>query len=608
VIARTWLAMNRAPALVGTRDDKDKPISALSIEATRASAPQNRRAVLRVLADLAGGTAPSADAVIERLSWQAPRRYLRQGGSDLLTRAVVTEAASLGVTGLDALTTYGRVLVAEQPHEDEDPLGIRTEAGSDALIAALDALLPAPVDNVVVQADLTVIIPGPPEPALAAELAVLADAESRGGATVYRVTPDSVRRGLDAGWTAADVHGLFQRRSRTSLPQTLQYLIDDVARRHGGPAGRQRRVVPAQRGRGADQRGPGRPPAVGVDAAPAGADRAGHAAPGDRLLDLLRDAGYAPVAEDATGATVLTRPKAARGPARAAPRGGRVDDFDPPKLVGPRLAGVVEQIRRGDKLARAARRSPLTRTHVDGTAVNATRPTPRRWRSCVRALTSGKLVWVGFVDAHGGVGSKLVRPVSMGGGFLHAEDDRAQTRHTFALHRITSAAWNRNSGPRSARPARGLAGAPQGADEGEDDAEGEGGTDRFPSGVEQMAVQDQPREQEPQDEDHGDHAGPDLDRGREGRSGSFFVTVCIHSRPPRCVDIVPIERGTRDVRATVGWSKFRVLSVIPPARHHRAHHRGHHEERQDDPERLAGRVAGRRTHDRVREDEPPHAE
>ena len=84
------------------------------------------------------------------------------------------------------------------------------------------------------QADLTVVVPGPPEPGLAAELALVADAESRGGATVYRVTPASVRRALDAGYTAADVHGLFQRRSRTPLPQTLQYLIDDVARRHGG--------------------------------------------------------------------------------------------------------------------------------------------------------------------------------------------------------------------------------------------------------------------------------------------------------------------------------------------------------------------------------------
>src|SRR5262249_37494265 len=93
---------------------------------------------------------------------------------------------------------------------------------------------PAPVDHVLVQADLTVVVPGPPEPTLAAELASIADAESRGGATVYRVTPTSVRRALDAGYAPADLHGLFARRSRTPLPPTLPYLTDDVARRHGG--------------------------------------------------------------------------------------------------------------------------------------------------------------------------------------------------------------------------------------------------------------------------------------------------------------------------------------------------------------------------------------
>jgi len=48
-------------------------------------------------------------------------------------------------------------------------------------------------------------------------------------------------------------------------------------------------------------------------------------------------------------------------------------------------------------------------------------------------------VWVGYVDAHGSLASKLVRPVSMGAGYLRAEDDRSEMMHTFALHRITSA-------------------------------------------------------------------------------------------------------------------------------------------------------------------------
>ena len=56
------------------------------------------------------------------------------------------------------------------------------------------------------QADLTAVAPGPLEPDLARRLQVAADVESRGGATVYRFTAQSVRRALDLGWTAAELH------------------------------------------------------------------------------------------------------------------------------------------------------------------------------------------------------------------------------------------------------------------------------------------------------------------------------------------------------------------------------------------------------------------
>ena len=52
--------------------------------------------------------------------------------------------------------------------------GRRAADASDP-VRALDALLPAPVDHVLVQADLTVVVPGPPEPALAAELELVAE-------------------------------------------------------------------------------------------------------------------------------------------------------------------------------------------------------------------------------------------------------------------------------------------------------------------------------------------------------------------------------------------------------------------------------------------------
>lgn len=449
LVARTWLSMARAPSLVGQRDDRDRVIGALSAEVARASAPAVRRAVLEVLATADESTSVDADAVLAWLAWRYPRRYRRSGVMEHQARATLREAAALGVTGLDALTSYGRILLAERPDEDEDPLGVREDA--DALVAALDRLLPAPVDHVLVQADLTVVVPGPPEPTLSAELAAVADAESRGGATVYRVTPTSVRRALDIGFTAADLHALFARRSRTPVPQTLTYLIDDVARRHGGlrvgSASAYLRSddenllaeVLADRRMSSLALRRLAPTVLVTPHAPA------------RLLAALRDAGYAPVPEDATGAVVLTRPKANRANGILRPGGdlaglavgfGYVDDPDRMRLTGPRLAAVVEQIRRGDRIARAARRSPLSKPLVDenGTPISASQAHAQALAVLRQGITERKRVWVGYVDAHGAVGSRLVRPVSMSGGFLHAEDERSQTRHTFALHRITAAA------------------------------------------------------------------------------------------------------------------------------------------------------------------------
>jgi hypothetical protein len=447
LLARTWYGMTRAASLIGQRDEKDRPVNALSLEAGNGRVPSLRRAALRALAELPAGTGPDADELLALLAWYAPRRAGRRGiaaAPQELTRAVLAEAATLGVTGLGALTGYARELLAEETRDpDADPLGLLLTGAEppDGLAAALAPLLPVPVDHVLVQADLTVVVPGPPEPTLAAELAMIADAESRGGATVYRVTPASVRRALDAGYATADIHGLFQRRSRTPLPQTLTYLIDDVARRHGGlrvgSAGAylrsddealitevfaDRRMVPLTLRRLA--------PTVLATPYPTG-----------RLLTALREAGYAPVQEDASGAAVLTRPKAARAPARPLPRVARVEEIELHRLRGPRLAGVVEQIRLGDRLARAARRSPLSRVQLgpDGEPISPTQAHTQAISVLQQAVRDRAMVWVGYVDAHGGSASKLVRPVSMAAGYLRAEDDRSETMHTFALHRITSA-------------------------------------------------------------------------------------------------------------------------------------------------------------------------
>ncbi|MBO4205062.1 helicase-associated domain-containing protein [Micromonospora echinofusca] len=448
-LIRAWLTMTRQVGLVGQRDDRDRPINALAPEAERAAAPAARRAVLTVLADLPAGTAPGADEVLALLDWRSPRR---SRGREAAHREVLVEAARLGVTGLGALTSYGRLLLADLAAADaraaastDDPLGIRPEADAgpgeaSTAVRALDALLPTPVDHFLVQADLSVVVPGPPEPTLAAELDAVTEPESAGGASVHRVTPASVRRALDAGYSADDLHGLFRRRSRTPVPQALTYLVDDMARRHGGlrvgSAGAYLRsddeglLTEVLADRRLESLGLRRlAPTVLVTAFQVG-----------RMLNALRDAGYAPVPEDASGAAVLTRPKARRAPARVSVATRVVDPSTTPQLSTPRLLGIVEQIRRGDAAARAARRVPETVRGATGPSGAGSMHDHTQALAVLQQAVRDKLkVWVGYVDAHGATASRLVRPVSIGAGYLRAEDERTEMLHTFALHRITAA-------------------------------------------------------------------------------------------------------------------------------------------------------------------------
>ncbi|MEV4626702.1 helicase-associated domain-containing protein [Micromonospora sp. NPDC049523] len=450
-LAQAWLAMTRQPGLIGQRDERDRLITVLSPELERAGTPTARRALLGVLAGLDPGTAPGPDEVLALIAWRTPRR-LR--GREAAQREVLAEAAKLGLTGLGAITSYGRLLLTDSASAEDrlavgtdDPLGVRLGADESAgemstAVRALDELLPAPVDHFLLQADLSLVVPGPPEPTLAAELEAFADPESAGGASVYRVTATSLRRSLDAGYAAEDLHALFQRRSRTPVPQGLTYLVDDVARKHGGL-----RVGSA----GAYVRSDDE-----VLLAEVIADRRlstmslRRLAPTvlatpfqvGRLLTVLREAGYAPVPEDASGAVVLTRTKVRRAPARVSVTNRVGDPLATPRLTTPRVLGIVEQMRRGDAAARAARRAPDPVRGAAGRAGGSATPAHAHTQALAvlqQAIRDKAPVWVGYVDAHGATTSRLVRPVSIGAGYLRAEDERTEMLHTFALHRITAA-------------------------------------------------------------------------------------------------------------------------------------------------------------------------
>ena len=409
-LAQAWRTMTRAPYLVGQRDERGKARSALSYEVERSTAPGVRAEVMGILAAAPVGAVGTPAAVLDALAWLLPRRepLLRESAA-----AALAEAEVLGITGGGGLTSFGRAVLTDDPGQAERTLA---------------AVLPEPVDYFLLQPDLTLIVPGPPTAELGREIATLADLESAGGASVFRISEHSVRRAFDAGQGADDIRAVFAARSRTPVPQALGYLVDDLARRHGalraGTAGcylRSDDVSLLDRVVGdrtvAGVRWHRLAPTVAVTATePA------------RLLELLRAAGYAPAAEDVTGMSVT----AGARPTRSRPRrseGSRT--VTPPELPDSVLDDAVRRMRRTDELARTAHQvsvGPNVAGVTSATTLNVLR----------QAIRSDGQVWVSVADGAGATTSHILAPLSLAAGFLRGHDVETGDFRTVPLHRITS--------------------------------------------------------------------------------------------------------------------------------------------------------------------------
>ncbi|WP_216915920.1 helicase-associated domain-containing protein [Nocardia noduli] len=414
-LALAWLAMDRMPWMIGMRDANDKPLAALSIELRNPHAPRDRRDIVGLLAEYPSGTSLEPTDIGRVLAWRAPRR--RRHFRHEAVGHTLREAAELGFVGRGALASPARSLLH----------GAATNA-ADAETAMASAL-PEPVDHVLVQADLTVIAPGPLVPELGARIALVADVESAGAATVYRIGETSVRRALDAGMTAAEMHALFGTYSRTPVPQSLTYLIDDVARRHG-----RLRVGMAQSFVRSDD------PALlaQVLAAPVAVELALRAiaptvaiaqAPLGEVLEQLRAAGFAPAGEDSAGVIVDLRPRGTRVSVR--PQARR--PYRPSAPSTEQLELLVAELRAGDRAA-GARSGQAVRT--DGTRTS-TAATLALLQLAARVRRS---VNIGYVDAQGVATQRVVEPLKVGNGQLDALDPVTGTVRHFTLHRIASVA------------------------------------------------------------------------------------------------------------------------------------------------------------------------
>ncbi|WP_225755158.1 helicase-associated domain-containing protein [Actinotalea sp. Marseille-Q4924] len=435
-LAVAWLRSERAAWLVGTRTEKGALRPALDPESRRPWAPRLRRAVLDVLAGLPEGTAAAAAAVHDVLRWRTPRSVPPLHAVE----AVLTEAAALGILGAGALSPAGRALLA-----DDDGAPVPTD-GLSGPAAALAGQLPPDVDEVLLQGDLTGIVPGRPTPGLGGLLEGAAQVESRGAALTVRFTETSVRRALDSGRTAEDLLADLSRHARSGVPQPLEYLVLDTARRHGrtrvGLASSYVRADdptllaglaedPALRGLGLLRLAP---TVLAAQATPAA------------LLAALRDRGLAPVTEDATGhvvlgATTAHRVRPARG-RRTAPAGAPVGAPEATAARDRRLHRVARDLLAVDRRERAAasdgggaRDAGTADDGAPGTAASD----PVLGLDLLReAAGAGRDVWLEMVDPAGVPVRRRVRPVRVDGGRVRVVDAERETEMTVAVHRIAS--------------------------------------------------------------------------------------------------------------------------------------------------------------------------
>ena len=402
-LALAWFSLQR---LASTATERTQ---LLNDDGDRRVIPILREQVLDVLAELPRGQTMSLTDVVALLAHRHPRR-----AGELMERVVaatLTEAEELGITSGGALSSAGRLLV--------------TTRDAVASAAALDAVLVPYVDHIIIQADLTIVAPGPlPAPAWR-DLRLVADVESRGHATVFRISEKSVRRALDAGRDAATIHALLNELSRTPVPQPMTYLIDDVARKYGS----------VRVGRALGYLRCDNPETVAAILTDRRLRDLGLSRVADTVLvsqaDVpeliadLRAAGYAPAAESPDGTVVVRRPEDRRTKAE---KSKPVTITRRPE--GQLIEAVVRGLRAGERAAASNGPSP----EVAGQSPSAVVAVLRA------ALEESRPVWLGYADTNGTITTQVVDPVRLGGGMLVAYDHASETVRTFSVSRVTGIA------------------------------------------------------------------------------------------------------------------------------------------------------------------------
>jgi hypothetical protein len=353
------------------------------------------------------------ESLREHVAWLYPAG---RESSQKRVIAYTRDAEWLGITAKQAPSSAGTALV---------------ENGPDAAARVIRELFPAEVDKVYLQHDLTVVAPGPLQPAIDGRLRGMADVESRALASTFRVSAASINRAIAAGETAESIREFLGSISLTGLPQPLDYLITDATERYG-------RVRVRDGADGVGDAGGSGVGGVGGGAAPVGDGRVRSAVisedhvllrtievdqalsslnlervspdrlesrfPRDVVFWALSDARYPVAAEDEAGDVVSLRRH-------------RVARSHPVRSVDP-AADLIARLRQ-------------TEVTEDGT-------TQEQWlaRQLDLAIRAKQTVIIEVAMPDGRTVEYLLEPTGVGGGRLRGRDRAADIERTLPLSSV----------------------------------------------------------------------------------------------------------------------------------------------------------------------------
>ena len=412
MLASQWLITSRVSGLVGRLESKN--VAALGPELDRVNASKVRGLTLSLLKENPG-MAPDWNSFKSVLDWRAP---LRRNSSlqDELAEWTLREAEWLGITGQGVISKYGIGFL------DGDDLDV------------INQDLPKTVDHILIQSDNTAIAPGPLEHEISQSLAMMAEIESRGGATVYRFTEATIRRALDHGKTGDEIKSFLTKTSKTPMPQPLEYLITDVAKKHGKlRVGNTSSFIRCEdtalisqimNDKKLEILGLRRiAPEVVIcemDATDA--------------MRILRECGYLPAGESASG-MILTGAKSNR--ALTKPR--------PPRIIGEVEIPTDESLTAAIRTLRTGEKSTHRQTRLRQVANEALGALPRTTANetmdvLQQYISEEKTLSIGYADNNGGVTHRIIDPIRISAGALIARDHATGEVQSFRIPRITGVA------------------------------------------------------------------------------------------------------------------------------------------------------------------------